>query len=263
MRCVLLSYDIPTNLRDSNGRRIENPSGKLRRYGFRHQYSSWIMPEQSVPYNIVAELQALGVKVDIVRFDASEGPRLVRAALEALNKSIQEQLERSRATIAEGWERHQNRTAADGLAENTEARAATVKRFEVVQRFNTKYLNDLLEDVRHAAEQFEIDPGGLNIPQARSAFSAFQVGIQAQVAAYSAMTQKLKEAAKTSPTAAAVAAQAEANTLPHYVGSDILQEIASETGDAETAAVATAVNAAFDGGADDNEFSLADYEGGE
>lgn len=234
LRCVLLSYDIPTR----SG--IANPSGRLTRLGFRHQLSSWIMPEGSVPYNLVHELQQEGAKVDIVRFDASEGPRLVRMALDAIRRDIAAQVKRCEANLEKARTNHLELDA--DLIENVSAREEGLENYELRAGAICERLEQMIDDSEAAIQQFGLAPERLQIGDARVAFEAFQVGIAARAAAYAGATQALRKLAKETqdPTLSALANAAAADALPAEVATDALREHGDDAGaDTLQAAFAT------------------------
>src|SRR3990167_6478414 len=91
MRATMLTYDIPTGLRDADNDRVANPSGELRRLGTRVNLSVWIVPDGRV-----AEAQAVmgpyasaGARVEYVRFDKSEAATILRLAREGLRAEVE------------------------------------------------------------------------------------------------------------------------------------------------------------------------------
>lgn len=232
LRCVLVSYDIPTR---SN---IPNPSGRLTRLGFRHQLSSWIMPEGAVPYNLIAELQKEGAKVDIVRFDASEGPRLVRMALDAIRRDIASQVKRCEANLKKAQTNHLELDAE--LEGNVSAREDALKNYELRSGAICQRLEELMEDSEAAIQQFGLAPERLQIGDARAAFEAFQVGIAARAAAYAGATQALRKLAQETrdSTLNALANAAEADAVPAEVMAGALEDAGDD-------AAAAALHSAF------------------
>ena len=79
MKYCMLCYDIPM------GSKFPNPSGDLRRFGFRKQYSTWIIPEHKVPWTLLDTWPAY-VTRDVVRFDEGEEAKIRAMAFDAFNR---------------------------------------------------------------------------------------------------------------------------------------------------------------------------------
>lgn len=84
MRHCMVVYDIPSVKKVAE--RIANPSGMFRRFGFRANYSCWIVPEHNLPLMPLDELKEKGAKVEVVRFDESEYDKIMGMARSALRE---------------------------------------------------------------------------------------------------------------------------------------------------------------------------------
>jgi hypothetical protein len=233
--CVALTYDIPAQ-RTREG--YPNPSGALRRVGFRFNASCWVVPEHAIPYNLITNLREEGqASVRLLRFDAGEGATIIQMAIEQLNAEIAEQTARTEETIEAA--RTRILTAVDDDAElrdNIEERKDALKKFEAAAKRNLKALETLLADLHEAAKQFQIDPANLTLGSARTAFDAIQARFTEQAAAYSAATQALRQT--NTADAQALATMAEHDAVP----AGIIADAVRESGDEE---LADRVQAAF------------------
>ncbi len=83
-RYVALRYDIPQRAE------IGNPSGRLRRHGFRDNLSCWVLPDHQMPYidDLIDEMNAAGCNVRHNKFDPEENEDLRRQCREALTIEV-------------------------------------------------------------------------------------------------------------------------------------------------------------------------------
>lgn len=244
LRACLMIYDIPSSHSD-----YRNPSGILRRIGFRANLSCWVIPEANIPYALIAHMREhANANVDVVRFDAAEGPRLVRMAIDAIHREVNDQVTRAAASIAGADTRHLN--VPDELAGNVSEREAVLRRYETRTTRILESLNELLEDVETAIKCFGQSPERLNLNGARAAYNAYQTGIEARVNAFAAATHALSQIGTADANAMADAAKNDA--APAFAMADMLRDNGHD-------AAADALTAAFDlNGTNDETFSIAD-----
>ncbi len=209
-----LFYDIPV------GSELSNPSGQLRRIGFRANLSCWIIPKGSMPWTLVHELNKGGANARVVDFDASEGPKLVRFALEQLKKDAADQIKRARNNFKKAAENHLD---AD---EDAGAREEALERYQTRTTAICESLANLLDDTLAAARGFGIDAGYLDLRGSMNAFRSMQVGVEAKASEYHKATQALKEAGTATTTA--LAAAAEKSQVAPEVMADALREAGNE-----------------------------------
>jgi hypothetical protein len=244
LRAVMLTYDIPS---DSE---IDNPSGELRRIGFRSNLSCWVIPEGSLPLTLIHTLRTEGrADVDIVKFDASEGPRLVQLAIRNMRKELEGQIQRTKENLAK-WEASYLNDGED----NTEERKAAHDRYVSRSWSILRRLKTLADDLDAAIRNFGVDPAEIGVSAARSSFDLMQEGVAKRAEAYVVATNALKAAG--TGTTSALAAGAAKDQVPGYVMADALREAGDE-------AAADALQEAFSdrleptpAPADENEFSL-------
>jgi hypothetical protein len=220
----MLVYDIPSRLKN-----LRNPSGQLRRFGFRANLSCWVIPTGNLPHNLIDNLRTAGVNVKIQPFDVGAGPALVAWALEEIRKEIQEQVKRTEKTLKKAEDKT---TGALTDLENlsAERRDEAIAAYEVRAAQVCERLKELLDDVTAAGEAFGIDGTALSVQSARAAYDVYQAGFLAKAAAYAEATKKLREAAATSgdKTAAALANTAAQDLVPAGVLADALREAGQE-----------------------------------
>lgn len=248
LECAAIHYDIPSN----NPAGYADPSNTLRRIGFRASLSCWILPCGAIPYTFIHELRTkYGATVDVLRFDAAEGPRLARMAVAAMKKEMQENAARARAGIALMEERHLQLEA--DLAANPEARDEAVKRYEGRCARVLKRMNQIIEDVEVAIRNFGDTPETLGVADARQVYAVLQSGYEAKANAFVAATAALKKLGTSDADALANAAAKD------LVPAAVMQDMLRDHGDDVSADTMRKV---FDRTAetapDDGTFSLAD-----
>src|SRR5262245_60722662 len=87
MNSVLAVYDIPENLK------IRNPSGTLRRYGFRVNLSCWVFPAGNVPTDVLESLSIQGATVHVVEFAEQAQEKVLELARQELKKHCKKLVE--------------------------------------------------------------------------------------------------------------------------------------------------------------------------
>lgn len=250
MSCSMVIYDLPSN----NPAGYADPSATMRRIGFRANLSCWIVPDGLVPYTFIHELRTkYRANVDVVRFDAAEGPRLARMAVAAMKKEMEENAARARAGLALMEERHLQLEA--DLADNPEARADAVKRYEGRCARVLKRMNGIIEDVEVAIRNFGDTPETLGVPDARQVYQTLQLGYQAKAAAFVAATVALKKLNTTDANALADAAAKD--LVPAVIVQDMLRDHGDDAG---ADALQVAFNPPTAQVSDDGTFSLIDAE---
>lgn len=234
LQAVLLIYDIPSNVK------YPNPSGKLRRIGFRENKSCWVLPAGQIPHTLIHEMRTKGrANVEIIRFDVSEGPRLCRLAVDRMNRELAEQVQRAREAIERARDNHLELDA--DLADNASAREDAVRRYEQQCKWVLERVRNLARDVEIAIKNFGVNPTLLNTVATRDAMTVLQTGYQGQAAAYVAATAALRKI--DTPDAQALADAAEADQVPPQIIEDMLR-------DHDKHADADALKSAFDPDAD-------------
>ncbi len=244
MSCSMVIYDIP-----SDNKTYADPSATMRRIGFRVNLSCWVVPDGAVPHTFIHTLRTdYRANVDVVRFDAAEGPRLARMAVAAMKKEMEENAARAAEGLVAMEQRHLTLDAE--LIDNPEERAAAVKRYEARCARTLKRMNQIIEDVEVAIKNFGNTPEALGTADARKVYDTLQLGYQQKAAAFVAATNALK--ALNTPDATALATAAAKDLVPAPIVADMLRDHGADT-------AANALQAAFDRNvetADDNVFSL-------
>jgi hypothetical protein len=233
-----LYYRIPSKAK------FPNPSGKLRRCGFRVDGSVWVIPEHALPYTLIHDLrEKAGADVGVVKFDPSEAPRLVKMAVQTLRKDVEAQLARVETALESTAGVYLHDSEIPGERDTMQAGyEAQVK--DVFSRLET-----LMDDVQVAVRNFGVDPKRLQLGDIRTAYEGLQVGAATRAAAYAAATQALRNVQTRDATA--LAKGAARDEVPAYAVSDALR-------DAGRDADADALDAAFAPGTASHEYSLID-----
>ena len=210
LRACLIIYDIPDDSK------LHNPSDFFRRIGFRVNLSCWVVPESAIPYRFLRDLRTGGANVDVVRFDAAEGPRLVRMAVANIRKELADQVKRTRESLA--------RAESQFLANSESPTERDENERRYISRTNSqlKRLEVLMADVDNAARTFGFDPARLNLGDARAAYDAYQTGVQAKSDAYVTATNALRATGTT--TGEALAKAAEMDACPPEIMADFLRD---------------------------------------
>lgn len=247
LRACLLIYDIPS------ASDYRNPSRRLRRIGFRENKSCWVIPEGSIPHKLIHEMKTEGnASVELIRFDAGEGPRLCRMAIERIKRELTEKLARAESGIAKADKKYLKKTDDDAdLADNVSAREDVLKRYERRASRIIAGIEKLCKDVESAIKNFGVRPELLGLADTRNAMDALQKGYEARSGAYVAATEALRKIGTADADALANAADADA--VPAAIMADMLRDNGNN-------AAADALTAAFsDAPANtDGTFSLTD-----
>lgn len=212
LKACLLIYDIPV---PRNGEsEIPNPSGRLRRIAVRVNLSCWVIQEGDIPYKMLDDMAARGASWHVVRFDSNEGRRLVRMAISAMRKEIEDAVERSRRC----HETAEQILEDDGDANATRLRQRYLQRAEqICTRFET-----MTRDLEAAAHRFGINPNTLRISQAHTVIQAIQTAMHTRARLYSEAIARLRAVNTTDANAMA---NAMANDqVPAEIAADMLED---------------------------------------
>lgn len=112
-QACLLIYDIP----DESG--FPNPSNILRSIAVRVNLSCWVIPEHNIPYVLLGEMERAGGTWYTVKFDASEGDKLRRMAVDAITREIQESISRAEVSAVRALRKFQRSKEAPEKAQST------------------------------------------------------------------------------------------------------------------------------------------------
>lgn len=172
-----LAYDLPENADIS-----DEPCDVLRPIAFHCQLSGWIIQEADIPLMYVDELRRAGATVDIFRFDASEAPKILRKACQAVEADVKK-------VIAEG--RANCNRAIVRLNDDENAERA-LKRFKADQTRITKTMGRKLKDLKACAERFNISGRVPSLATCVSASSAIRTLLLQRAKAYAEAVAELE-----------------------------------------------------------------------
>ena len=215
LQACWLVYDIPagaTFTDPASEREYTNPSDLLRPLAFRANLSCWVIQEGDIPHMLIDAMRTQAkATVHIVRFDASEAPKLLAMAIEAVEKDI-------KATVANANASYDAATERYGEQENPDKALA---RFSADTKRILKVAGRNLKDLKSLAARFHIQPPSLD--KARTAVDTLRLNMQEQAATFTAAVIAI-EAANGKGDAMAKAARA------GQVPAGILADYAEENG---------------------------------
>jgi hypothetical protein len=178
MRASILAYYIPETVD------VTNPSGRLRRLGFRIDGSVWVIPTGDLPYKYLHDLERRGVTWHAVEFGENEGAKLVRMATAAITAEIRRGLasaERSAAMAIVELEGSEEPLAAE-IRYNRQTG-------DIVRR-----VNNLVKDMREVAGRFGIDAAEL-MNCASGQVVSIKAGMRERARLYAAAIDELRAVA--------------------------------------------------------------------
>ena len=121
--------------------------------------------EHGAQRRVVDARAIAGATWHVVRFDASEGAKLVGMAGEAIKRDIREAMRRANRSAAD---------AAGGLDPAAEDPSEAKRRYAERARPVVRRLLRLLADVKKAAERFGIEPESVSLADAHAALDQFE-----------------------------------------------------------------------------------------
>jgi hypothetical protein len=206
MKINLLVYDIPSALD------YDNPSGQLRRVGFRVNLSCWAVTEESTPWNLLEEFTTLKIDWKLFPFASDATPSLIQACREAIVKELADAGKRNDEALADSMAKH----LESREAEDEKTRHKGDKRYEYSTKNLITRANQLLDDLESAARCFGIDPATLTIAGARDSVKALTLQATTKAHLYANMTHL---AAGT-----AMESAAQDNAVPAGILADFVEE---------------------------------------
>lgn len=208
VEAYFLTYDIPEN----SG--IPNPSRRLRRLAVRVNLSVWVIPKHSIPYNYLNGMMERGAVVHLVKFDDTEGGRLVAMAVDAIRRDIRTSLDRARGSS------HRLNTRLDGSAEGAEA-VAQHKRFRRDTAQVVSRLRRMLKDFEAVAERFGITRDQIGLGAAVAATQAIGAGFKTRARVYA---QGIRELEAYAGADDGMVRAMKADAVPHAIAADYLED---------------------------------------
>lgn len=207
IRASLLIYDIPEK---SN---LANPSPFLRRIAFRANLSCWVIPTHMIPYNRMNTLAEGGATWHVVQFDTTEAEKLTKMAHEAIARDMRLALARARRSM---------QTAANAYENPEDGETPTIANFEERVERAVRRAEAVLEDLKHAAGVFDIDPTTTPVQWAVQQASLIRSAAHERAKAYAEAAVQVR--AIGSSDATAVANAADADSIPVGALADVIDE---------------------------------------
>jgi hypothetical protein len=134
-----------------------------------------VIREGDIPYALLHEMATGGATWHVVRFDASEGAKLVGMAVESLKRDIRDAMRRANRSVDAAGR------SLDPVADNpTDVKRRYAERARPIIRRLTR----LLSDMQKAAERFGIDRAALSLTDAMAGVNSLQAGMLARARAY-------------------------------------------------------------------------------
>lgn len=179
MSTCLMVYDIPQR----SG--LLNPSNELWGYGFRLQYSGWVLMRSHMPYTLINELIDGGAKVDILDFSSSETGGMAKRAADSIRQEIRDSL----ASLEDSCDRYtveMNQTQ-ESVGKNVETHRKKV--LTAVKKLRRK-----LHNLQNTAKRFNANPEAINIGDAEQRIQTLRCNMAEQARSYVAAIAALQAA---------------------------------------------------------------------
>lgn len=145
--------------------------------------SCWVIREGDIPYSLLHEMARGGASWHVVRFDASEGEKLVGMAVEAIKRDIRDAMRRANKSA---------NSVASKLAPSAVNPSETKRRYAERTRPIIRRLTRLLSDVQKAAARFGIDRATLSLTEAMAGVNALQAGMYERARAYAEAVEQAR-----------------------------------------------------------------------
>jgi hypothetical protein len=215
----IFTYDIPAY------RGIQNPSARLRRIAARFNLSSWITPEQNIPYQMISRLQAQGSNCFLVPVDNARAKYLVNVIVTNLRKDIKEATDEFEKATRNAEQKYE---ASDFNAE------IKAKKYFTHTKLINKRMESLLSDLEQVVNLFHIDPNAIRLGGAMNTIEGIRNIIAVRCELINNMVQAGKEAGENST------GKALANAVENTDGADslavgVLADYLEENGEDVTA----------------------------
>ena len=195
-----LDYDIPK----CSG--VRNPSGLLRRLGFRKSGSVWVVTGDCVPWHLIDKLESAGCEVGLVKFDADEAGKILSMAVKALRKDVESACKSAvRSANRAGADadervRFSEEYATDSVADGANKVKALTNDLEGVgtgyasaTRRILKTAERKLADFEQAARSFGLSAGDISLGSAREAVEAIRNSTAVKARSYVEMAARVRD----------------------------------------------------------------------
>lgn len=176
-QACLLIYDIP----DESG--FPNPSNILRSIAVRVNLSCWVIPESSIPYTLLNEMEAVGCTWHTVKFDASEGDKLRRMAVDAITREITEAITRAETSYTRALRKFQRSKESPEKAQSTY--------MKVIGQIDRR-MNRLQRQLRRVTTEFGIEQSAIPLTRLTRATVTIQDKVKARCRLYADAIRQLQ-----------------------------------------------------------------------
>lgn len=168
-QACLLIYDIP----DESG--FPNPSNVLRSIAVRVNLSCWVIPEHNIPYILLGDMERAGGTWYTVKFDASEGDKLRKMAIDAITREIQENISRAEVSAVRAFRKFQRSKEVPEKAQST---------YQKIVKQIDRRMSRLQRQLRRVTAEFGIEQSAIPLTRLTRATLTIQDKIKARCRLY-------------------------------------------------------------------------------
>lgn len=214
---IVLNYDIPQEHSD------RNPSNELREWGVRLQFSSWLLMDGAVPYELLAGLREIGATVDLLELSDNAAANHLAIAARCLRNEIRQMSESAREI--------QGRL--DGNLDSPDGDPnELLKRYRYRTAQTIKKKRDEIRQYEKVAQRFNLSPKDIGLTDAVRTIDTVREHFAERAFAYRELIRSLEQQGEES--------QAMAEALQTLNGDQatialIAADMVQENGDDETA----------------------------
>lgn len=226
---TMIDYDVPS-YGETEG---FTPCPELRRYAVPMTKSVWLVRSGNTPWNFIARMRSMGVKIDTSKLDPQETRRKVARALLFVADQINERV----ASFTESARRAEAALAEHDADADESERAAALKKYRKQAAAIAHAAKEYAENQAEGLAAFAVNLSAVNMPGLRAHAANIRRVMDERASAYAAGAAAL--AASADSTAQALAPLAAADQLPVHVMSDALREAGDDK-------AADAINDTFD-----------------
>lgn len=222
---VMLQYDIPLVFNYVNGRRVgrycfPNPSWCLRRIGFRVTKSVWAVQESRMPWPLLDEMTAAGVKWRVADFSDKSVEKLLEWAVEYFQEETKRGDDQLQQDIANAEQSYNEALEDDTVGPDKAAKAHQLKVRGAINR-----ARKLAQDLAVAAKNLGITPGEANLVTLQQRVEMLADKAQARAACYADAVKQLSAMGSQFTTAA------QEGDVPAGVLADMIEDAGGDASD--------------------------------
>lgn len=210
IEAYFLNYDIPDNadLEPDD----KKPAPFLRSFAFHAQKSGWIVQHGDIPHGLISRWVNAGCVVDLIKFDASETPKLLAMAVRSITAELEEKKRNAASSYADNLaELHDNETDADSAFDRFKRKNAAI-----VARL-TKHL----EAVKKCAERWGVAAQIPSLSTSSRGILSLRQTMKVRAKAYATAIAELRKRDANCGIANAM----EADQIPAGIAADFMDDM--------------------------------------